>query len=48
MTFLWCLAVFFGVAFWAKTAWVSYLLVIKREGVKDIDGPVSGWGTPEG
>lgn len=46
MTFLWCVAVFFGVAFLAKAAWMFYLLVIKRERVDGMDDPVSGWGTP--
>jgi hypothetical protein len=47
MTFLWCVAVFFGAMFFVKAGWLFYLLVIKREGVNDIDAPASGWGSPE-
>jgi hypothetical protein len=43
------LAVILTVGIIAKFVWLAYISLFKPEEIpEDIDGPVSGWGTPDG
>lgn len=43
------LAIFFAIGITAKSCWLVYVFLVRRESFpKDLSGPVSGWGTPDG